>query len=364
LKRTVLYQKHIDAGAKMVEFGGWEMPVQYKSVIREHNKVRNDAGIFDVSHMGEIEITGRDARQFVHYIVSNDIISMMPGKIVYSLLLNEKGGAIDDLLVYCMEESRFLLVVNASNSDKDFDWIAKKAEGKKVEVKNVSDNYALMAIQGPKADAIIRKICELPNIVKYYTFVEGEVDSVPAVISRTGYTGEDGYEIYIAPEYAEQVWQALLDAGVDEGLEPCGLASRDLLRIEAGYPLYGHELTEDITPIKAGLKWAVKKDADDEFVGKSGLDDTNRSEKRIGFVMEGRAAARERNPIYSGDTVIGVVTSGTFSPSLLKAVGMGYISKLGDSFPKCGEEIFIEVRGKKLPAKVSKMPFVEYHVEK
>ncbi len=243
----------------MVEFGGWEMPLQYAGVIKEQNSVRQNAGIFDISHMGEISITGKGARSFLNRLVTNDILSTSPSEITYTLMLNENGGTIDDLLVYTIADDSFFLVVNASNSDKDFEWMQKQAEGSGIELKNLSADYALIAIQGPKAYSILSKISGLPENLSYYRFTDKTVNGKACRISRTGYTGEDGFEIYIAPKEAGVVWDALLDAGADDGIAPCGLAVRDLLRIEAGYPLYGHELAEDINPIDAGLKWAVKK---------------------------------------------------------------------------------------------------------
>jgi len=357
MKRTTLYERHIASGAKMVGFGGWEMPVQYEGVIKEHTAVRNRAGLFDVSHMGEFTIEGKDARSFIDRVVTNDVSQIKDGEIVYSLLLNENGGTIDDLLVYCIGDDSFMLVVNASNIEKDFGWILSQKGEEEVTIKNLSDEYSLLALQGPESAEIIKNI--FPNIgdIKYYNFALTEFMGETIILSRTGYTGEDGFEIYLKNN-AVNLWDRLLTA--KEGSSspsPCGLAVRDLLRIEAGYPLYGHELTDEIDPATAGLKWAVKK-GDRSFIGKDGFVDKKPDKKRIGFTMEGRAVPREGFQIFIAGVEAGSVTSGTFSPTLQKPIGIGYIARQGDRFPKTGEKIEIEIRGKLLEAVVSKMPFI------
>ena len=340
----------------MVEFAGWQMPLQYAGVIKEHASVREHAGLFDVSHMGEISVKGEDAREFLNWILTNDLSSIKPGDVIYSLLLNEDGGTIDDLLVCCVNEEEFLLIVNASNSDKDFEWIKSLSSEEEVTVENISDSYSLLALQGPKSAEILQRVIPFDEKLKYYGFTGGIFEGVPVTISRTGYTGEDGFEILI-PDKVEALWDAFLEAGKEEGIAPCGLAVRDLLRIEAGYPLYGHELSDDIDPVTAGLKWAVKK-GETEFVGKSSISDKKREKKRIGFEIEGRAVPREGFPIYIGEESAGIVTSGTFSPSLQKPIGIGYISRQGKEFFSSGDSIAVEIRGKKVPAKIVKMPFI------
>jgi len=356
MKKTALYEKHLQAGAKMVEFAGWQMPLQYAGVIKEHSSVREHAGLFDVSHMGEISVTGPDAREFVNWTVTNDVSGMKQGDIIYSLLLNEDGGTIDDLLVYCLGDEDFLLIVNASNADKDFEWLKSLSSEEEVVVENVSDKYSLLALQGPKSAEILRKVLPFPEDLKYYGFTDTMFEGVPVTLSRTGYTGEDGFEILIS-EKAELLWETLIETGKEAELAPCGLAVRDLLRIEAGYPLYGHELTEEIDPRSAGLKWAVKK-GETEYVGKTAVDAVKPHKKRIGFEVDGRAVPREGFNIFIGEEQAGIVTSGTFSPSLQKPIGIGYISRTGKDLLSIGDSISVEIRGKKVPAKIIKMPFI------
>jgi len=347
----------------MVEFAGWLMPVQYSGVINELNTVRSRAGIFDVSHMGEIEIKGAGANRFVDRITTNDVSNVTEGRVVYALMTNEAGGIIDDLLVYCLSPENFLLVVNASNIEKDFQWISAQAEGEDVLAVNRSDDFALLAVQGPNALSILTEICEIPANLPYYHFTNVPVNGAEAMISRTGYTGEDGFEIYLPPEKAGDVWNLLLDKGKAHGLEPCGLGARDVLRIEAGYPLYGHELNEHIDPITAGLKWAVKKTGAD-FIGKSCLPAGTLDRKRIGFTIEGRGIPREGYGLVANGREIGEVTSGTFSPSLQKGIGMGYIAKIDGRFLSPGDRLEVKIRGKQVPALVCRLPFVKHRIFK
>jgi aminomethyltransferase len=356
MKRTPLYERHIEAGAKMVEFGGWEMPVRYEGVIKEHAAVRNRAGLFDVSHMGEIAVEGTGARAFVDRVVTNDVSELKNGEIVYALLLNESGGTIDDLLVYCTGRDTFMLVVNASNIDKDFDWIASQKGEEDVSVKNISDEYSLLALQGPESAGIIEKIFPDAGGIKYYNFAQADFMGEKIILSRTGYTGEDGFEIYLK-QNAVDLWDRLLATKGGLAASPCGIAARDLLRIEAGYPLYGHELTDEIDPATAGLKWAVKK-GEASFIGKEGFAGKKPDKKRIGFLMEGRAVPREGYPIFIEGNEAGSVTSGTFSPTLQKPIGIGYIARQKEGFPKIGKMIEIEIRGKLFEAALSKIPFI------
>ena len=320
-KKTALYERHLEAGAKMVEFTGWLMPLQYAGVLKEHAAVRQRAGIFDVSHMGEVLIEGDGAERFVNRLVTNDVSRMKTGQVLYTVICKEDGGLLDDLLIYRLEESRFMLVVNASNAEKDFNWITSHADSS-VEVRDAGGDFALLALQGPTALDILGRLLEVPQPFDYYSFYQTQFGGADLIVSRTGYTGEDGVEIYLHPEKAPLLWDALMDAG---GLMPTGLAARDLLRIEAGYPLYGHELDEATDPITAGLKWAVKMDGPD-FIGKSALMELKPERKKIGLVMEGRSVPRQKYPIIIDGEKAGEITSGTFSPVLQKPIGIGYIS--------------------------------------
>ena len=359
-KKTALYERHVEAGAKMVEFAGWLMPLQYAGVLKEHAAVRQRAGIFDVSHMGEVLIEGIGAERFVNRLVTTDVSKMKPGQVLYAVICKEDGGLLDDLLVYRFEESRFMLVVNASNAEKDYNWIASHADSS-VEVRDAGGEFALLALQGPNALDILGKLVEVPQPFDYYSFYRTQYGGAELIVSRTGYTGEDGVEIYLKPEKAVSLWDALMDAG--GGLMPTGLAARDLLRIEAGYPLYGHELDEETDPITAGLKWAVKMDKRD-FIGKSALIELKPKRKKIGLVMEGRSVPRQDYPIIVDGEKAGGITSGTFSPVLQKPIGIGYISlhkKMEKGRLRPGQKLAVEIRGKEEPAQICRMPFIEPH---
>jgi len=359
MKKTPLYNRHVEAGAKMAEFAGWMMPILYTGVLKEHAAVRNAAGIFDVSHMGEIFVEGGGAENFVNRLVTNDVSKLKKGGVLYTPICREDGGVLDDLLVYRLEESKFMLVVNASNTEKDFKWISSHA-GDSVQVKDVSDDYGLIALQGPNAMEIFSKLAQVPRTFGYYTFYETTFNGDEIIVSRTGYTGEDGLEIYLKADKTLSLWDALTEAGKDLSLAPAGLAARDLLRIEAGYPLYGHELDEVTDPICAGLKWAVKMDAAD-FIGKSSLIDLKPAKKKIGIVMEGRSVPRQGYPIIIDGKKSGVITSGTFSPVLQKPIGIGYIflnKNLEVKRLKRGNKLSVEIRGKEAAGKICRMPFV------
>ncbi|MFQ5432602.1 MAG: glycine cleavage system aminomethyltransferase GcvT [Nitrospinota bacterium] len=359
MKKTPLYNRHVEAGAKMAEFGGWMMPIQYTGVLKEHAAVRSVAGVFDVSHMGEIVVEGGGAENFVNRLVTNDVSKLKKGDILYTPICRENGGVIDDLLVYRLDELKFMLVVNASNTEKDFKWIISHADDS-VDIKNVSDDYGLIALQGPKALEIFNKLARVSETLGYYTFYETDLGGAKIIVSRTGYTGEDGLEIYLTADKTVSLWDALMEAGKDFGLSPAGLAARDLLRIEAGYPLYGHELDEDTDPVSAGLKWAVKMDAAD-FIGKSSLIDLKPAKKKIGVVMEGRSVPRQGYPIIMNGEKAGVITSGTFSPVLQKPVGIGYIflnKNLGANKLKRGNKLSVEIRGKEAAGEICRMPFI------
>jgi len=366
LRRTPLFDRHVAAGGKMVDFAGWEMPVQYAGVIDEHRAVRERAGLFDVSHMGELRVTGPGAEAFLQRLTPNDVTKLTPGRAHYSAFLTEQATYVDDLLVYRMGPEELLVVVNASNAEKDFRWAAGRVRGADgVEVEDVSDRYALLALQGPLAIDILRPLARIGGAVQgggeldgigYYRFARGEVDGAPAILSRTGYTGEDGFELYLDPDDAPRLWDRLLGAGKERGLVPAGLGARDTLRLEAGMALYGHEIDDTTTPWEADLGWTVKLDAGD-FVGRDALlaqREAGISRRLVGFEIEGRGIAREGHPVMRGDEVVGKVTSGTWSPTFETALGMAYVPL---ELAEPGGAIEIDVRGRRLPAKVVKPPF-------
>jgi aminomethyltransferase len=360
LKRTPLYECHKEAGGKMVPFAGWEMPVQYSGVMEEHRAVRTAAGLFDVSHMGEIRVRGAGALGLLQRLTPNDVSKLAPGRAHYSGLLTDRATYVDDLLIYRLGEEDFLVVVNASNADRDFDWIASRVGDAPdaAEVVNVSDDYALLALQGPKALAILAPLASLDvSTLRYYGFAQGEVAGVPALISRTGYTGEDGVELYLAPEDAPAVWRRLLQEGAPHGLVPAGLGARDTLRLEAGMALYGHEIDDTTTPLEAGLAWVVKLGKGD-FLGRDVLafqQAEGVKRKLVGFEVLGRGIGRQGHSILdaSGNPV-GTVTSGTFSPTFEKALGMAYVP-VGLDSP--GTRLGLDVRGKQVEAQVVALPF-------
>lgn len=353
---TPLFDRHLAAGGRMVEFAGWQMPVQYRGVIEEHRAVRTAAGLFDVSHMGEIRIAGPGAEAFVQRLTPNDVSALEPGRIQYSALLAEDGTYHDDILVYRMAADELMLVVNASNAAKDFAWVAAQPhEGLAVE--DVSDAYALLALQGPRAVEILRGLTATPlDPIRYYRFAHGEVAGVPAILSRTGYTGEDGFELYLAPDAAGLVWDALLAAGAAHGLTPAGLGARDTLRLEAGMPLYGHELDRTTTPWEAGLDWVIKLDKGD-FVGREALAaarERGSARRLCGFEVEGRGIAREGHEVRVAGASVGRVTSGTFSPTFERALGMAYVAA---EHAEPGTEVEIDVRGRSVAARLRPLPF-------
>jgi aminomethyltransferase len=360
LRRSPLHDRHVAAGAKLIEFAGWEMPVQYAGVMDEHRAVRTAAGLFDVSHMGEVRVRGAGAEAFLQRLTPNDVARLVPGRAHYSGLLNERGTYLDDILVYRLTADDFLVVVNASNAARDAAWIADAAAGEsEVEVKNQSDDYALLALQGPAALGILAPLAAIPEgptndiaKLKYYGFAQGTVDGVPALISRTGYTGEDGFELYVAPADAPAVWRRLLAGGT----LPAGLGARDTLRLEAAMALYGHEIDETTTPFEAGLDWVVKLDKG-EFLGRDALRARKAAgidRKLVGFEIEGRGIARQGHGIVSDGEKVGEVTSGTWSPTFEKALGLAYVPP---ALAAVGTPLALDVRGKTLAAKVVETPF-------
>jgi aminomethyltransferase len=337
------------------------MPVQYAGVMEEHRAVRNAAGLFDVSHMGEVRVRGAGAEGFLQYLTPNDVSRLPVGRAHYSGLLTERGTYVDDLLIYHLGEGDYMLVVNAANAATDLEWVQDHAaawEGE-VEVEDAGDAYALLALQGPKALEILEPLTRSRvGETRYYGFSEGEVGQIPALISRTGYTGEDGFELYVAPEHAAGLWEMLMDQGADAGLVPAGLGARDTLRLEAAMALYGHELDRTTTPWEAGLGWVVKPDAAD-FIGRDALlrqKQEGVGRKLIGFEVVGRGIARQGHGVRAaGDSeVVGTVTSGTFSPTFEKALGMAYVPP---RLAEPGRELEIDVRGRAVAAKVVEMPF-------
>ena len=341
----------------MVDFGGWDMPVEYSGISDEHLAVRTRAGLFDVSHMGEIEVAGRDALAGIQRITSNDASRLKVGQAHYSGLTTDQGTFVDDLLVYRLADSHFLLVVNASNIDKDFAWITSHTSGiGDVVAVNTSARYALIAIQGPAAREVLQPLTGVDlAAMKYYWFANGEVASVRATISRTGYTGEDGFEIFVAPAYAARVWDALLDAGKAADIRPCGLGARDTLRLEAAMRLYGNDIDDTTTVLEADLEWIVSWTKGD-FIGRSALESQRQAgvERRIvGFEMADRAIARHGYPVIVDGHPAGVVTSGTQTPFLKKAIGMAYVpSTFGD-----GDTIEIDIRNRRAAARIVPLPF-------
>ncbi len=356
LKRTPLYNIHRQFGARMIEFGGWEMPVQYSGIVAEHLAVRSNVGIFDLSHMGEIEIKGSGALPLIQKLITNDASKLGDGRILYSPMCTETGGIVDDILVYRFNASRYMLVVNASNIDKDCDWI-RAHNGENAEISNLSDDTVLIALQGRNAPNILEGLTTVDiSAVEYYAFMEGKVGGIPTVISRTGYTGEVGFELYVAANRGEDMWNVLHDATINIGGKPVGLAARDTLRLEMRFCLYGNDIDETTTPLEAGLRWTVAYDKRD-FIGKNAL--TRQREGGIkrrlcGFKMLDRSIARSHHKVYHGDLPIGEVTSGAPSPSLRRNIGLAY---LPIEQSKVKTKIDVEIRGKRHPAEVAATPF-------
>lgn len=357
MKRTPLYEMHCTLGGKMIDFGGWELPVQYTGILEEHEQVRNAAGLFDVSHMGEIRVTGKDAEAWIHKLVTNQIEGAKEGQAVYSPMCDPEGGVVDDLLVYKFNSYEFLLIVNASNTEKDFAWMLQNREGD-VEIQNLSDRYAQLAIQGPKAEGILQKLTTTPlSEIKFFHFAPNVLlDGVEALVSRTGYTGEDGFEVYTAAEKAEELWKKLLEAGKEGGLVPVGLGARDTLRFEAALPLYGQEISSEISPLEAGLGWFVKLNKEN-FIGQNALKrqkEEGLRRKLVGFEMLDRGIPRSHYEVQSHGKTIGFVTTGSFSPTLRKNIGLALVEV---EHAEEGTEWEVMIRNKPLRAKVVKLPF-------
>ncbi len=357
MNHIALEDQHIALGGKMVPFAGFNMPVQYSSIIEEHLHVRNAVGVFDVSHMGEFIVNGPDAEKWLNRMTVNNVSALEVGQVQYSAMLYDSGGVVDDLLVYRFND-HYMVVVNASNIDKDFDWLSSHLEGD-VTLRNVSEMTTLLAIQGPRAAELVKKIADVPtDDVEYYHFRKGHVRGAPVIFSRTGYTGEDGFEIYIDRPHSQDLWDAVWDAGKPQGLKPIGLGARDSLRLEVCYCLYGNDIDQTTTPHEAGLGWITKMKKPGGFVGFDPVlvAKDNPQRKLMGFVLTEKGIARQHADVLRNGVKIGEVTSGGFSPILNKAIGLAYISKPHDIL---GAEIALDIRGRRLKAVVAPTPFYQ-----
>ena len=353
-KKTPLYDVHVEEGGKIVPFAGYLLPVQYSGVIAEHNAVRNACGLFDVSHMGEVLFTGPGALASLNHLLTNDFTNMKPGRVRYSVMCHENGGAVDDLIVYKFGEESYFVVVNAANREKDFAHMQQNLLAD-TQIEDISDTVAQLALQGPAATEILSKLTDAETLpTGYYTAVAHvDVDGIDCMVSCTGYTGSGGYELYTAAENGPALWRKLREAGAEEGLVPCGLGARDTLRLEASMPLYGHELTDDISPVRAGLTFAIKLDHD--FIGRDALAAEGEPDQvRVGLEVTGRGIIREHQDVFVGDEQIGFTTSGTMCPYVGKALAMAYVDR---AHAALGTEVEVDVRGRRVAAKVVEMPF-------
>jgi glycine cleavage system T protein (aminomethyltransferase) len=358
LRKTPLNAVHRESGARMVDFGGWDMPVEYSGVIAEHNAVRTAAGLFDVSHMGQFEVEGEGAVAFLQRTTANNVAKLVDGQAQYSALPMPTGCPVDDIIVYRRSERRFLIVVNAANVEKDWKWLlAQNPSG--CGLHNLSDEYGLLALQGPKAAAILQGLTPLDvSKVAFYHFAEGRVDGIEAIVARTGYTGEDGFEFFVTPEAAPDLWRRLIDAGRPSGLVPAGLGARDTLRLEARMMLYGNDIDETTSLIEAGLGWIVSLDeAKGDFNGRAmlaGQKAGGAPRKLVGFETVERGIPRHGYRVYLGDEAVGAVTSGTYAPFLQKSIGLCY---LPSARATVGTELAVEIRGRRTAARVVPTPF-------
>jgi aminomethyltransferase len=359
LKRTPLFEVYKEYGGKTIDFGGWELPVQFSKIQDEHEAVRTKAGLFDVSHMGEFEVKGTDSLAFLQKMMTNDVSKLNNGGAIYTAMCYENGGTVDDLLIYKIENNHYLLVVNASNIDKDFKWLEDHLDGE-VELTNLSEETAQVALQGPLAEQVLQKLAGNTNLseIGFFKFQqEVDLNGKKALVSRTGYTGEDGFEVYCKPEDVVSLWKEILEAGKDEGVLPCGLGARDTLRFEANLALYGQELSPEISPLEAGIGFVVKLNKEADFIGKEVLKkqkENGLSRKLVGIEMIDRGIPRHGYPVYKDDELIGEVTTGTQSPTLKKNIGLALI-KLEHS--PLDNQVEVEIRGKRLKALVVPTPF-------
>jgi aminomethyltransferase len=357
IKKTAFYDIHAQHGAKLVEFAGYWMPVQYRGIIDEHRKVRNAVGVFDVSHMGEFEIRGKGALEFLQRVTINDASKLAEYQAQYSAICYPDGGIVDDVIVYRWPD-HYMMVVNASNIEKNFNWLKQHATSD-FGLIDKSDEFSLLAVQGRKAQATLQKLAAIDlATIKYYWFAAGEIAGAPAFISRTGYTGEDGFEVGFAANHSEKIWNAIFDAGKEFDIEPIGLGARDTLRLEMKYCLYGNDLDQTTNPLEAGLGWITKLDKGD-FIGREAMVKMKAAgvpRKLIGFEMEGKNIARHGYPILKDGAQVGHVTSGTFSPSLEKSIGLGYVASQHSA---AGTELIIDIRGRVAGARIVKTPFYQ-----
>jgi len=363
IKKTPFHSIHKKLGARLIDFAGWEMPVQYSGIIDEHNCVRSQVGVFDVSHMGKIEIRGKKALQLIQRLTSNDVSRLKNDQIQYSLMCYPYGGIVDDITVYKIEDERLMLCVNAINADKDLDWI-KSNNKENAEVINVAEELCQLAIQGKKSEEVLQRLSDIKlSSIRYFWFKRGRIDGVESIISRTGYTGEDGFEIYFNHKKAQKIWDAIFNAGEEFGIKPAGLGARDTLRIEMKYPLYGNDIDSQTTPFDASLDWVVKLNKED-FIGKEVLlkqKEKGVDRKLIGFEAIERGIPRSSNSLYHKNIKVGNVTSGTMSPSLKKPIGIGYVSIV---YSDIGTALDIAIRDKRVKAKIVKTPFYSSRVER
>lgn len=358
LKRTPLFPVYAKYGAKTIDFGGWDLPVQFSGITLEHEAVRTKAGLFDVSHMGEVDVKGKGALHYLQRVTTNDVSKLVDGQAQYSAMCYPDGGTVDDLLVYKYEDDHYLLVINAGNIDKDFAWLQENLTPD-VTIENISPQTAQLAIQGPLGEQILQKltVTDLSSIGFFRFQRDVLIDGIPALVSRTGYTGEDGFEMYLDADKASHLWDRLLEVGQVDGLVPCGLGARDTLRFEARLPLYGQELSKEITPIEAGIGFAVKVDKEVPFIGQEVLKaqkENGASRKLVGIEMIDRGIPRTHYPVYVDDQAIGEVTTGTQSPTLKKNVGLALIKA---EYSVLGTILEVEIRGKRLKAEVVATPF-------
>ncbi len=361
LKRTALFNIHQQLGGKIVEFGGFEMPVQYTSILEEHRRVRENVGLFDVSHMGEVEVRGTDALAFVQRMTINDAARLTPGRVQYSAMCYDDGGIVDDMLVYHMGD-HYLLVINAANIDKDVAWLRDHLSGN-VTMTDRSDEFTLIAVQGPRSLDTLRKLTSVDlSAIQYYHYTQGAVCGVTMTISRTGYTGELGFELYMPSdvEMSERMWNSLMAAGKEFGIGPAGLGARDTLRLEMGFCLYGHDIDQTTNPIEAGLGWITKPDKG-EFIGRAAIQKVKAEgpkRKLIGFALKEKAFPRPGYALRVNDDEVGTVTSGTFSPILDRGIGMGYVKA---DVARTGNDILVSIRDREYPATITSFPFVDRH---
>lgn len=360
-KRTFLHDEEIKLGGRMIEFAGWMMPVQYTSIIEEHKTVRENVGLFDVSHMGEVFVNGTDSLAFLNKLVPQDVSKLVDSKAVYCQLLNKQGGIIDDLIIYKLENEKYLLIVNASRIDEDLNWMVRNSLGFDVSIENQSHNYSLLAVQGPKSADLMEKMGIIKeNQPEFFSIKRAELFNINLFVSRTGYTGEDGFEILVRNEFSQLLWNYIIEAGKEFDLKPIGLGARDTLRLEAALHLYGNDLDEETTPIEANLTWSVSKTKTVDYNGKNMIQqqlESGGNKKLIGFKMLERAIARHEHEIYFNNEKVGIVTSGGVSPVLDASIGLGYVKNVKDIC--IGSVIQVKIREKFYNAEIVKRPFVQ-----